>query len=143
MHLFPETVSLILGMIHRILFPVFIFYFLNLLSSSFSTQPLLWGNQLFKDRTAMVNPRHLPAGFIQGLAIIIVIDDVIIIVMMHLLILTFFVLLKLCFSLSPSLPLQSHFQLQLCPGADCPIVIKVQEPRARRVQCSRCSEVFW
>lgn len=38
---------------------------------------------------------------------------------------------------------QSHFQLQLCPGADCPIVIKVQEPRARRVQCSRCSEVFW
>ncbi|MEQ2177118.1 E3 ubiquitin-protein ligase arih2, partial [Goodea atripinnis] len=38
---------------------------------------------------------------------------------------------------------ESHFQLQLCPGADCPIVIKVQEPRARRVQCSRCSEVFW
>uniref|UniRef100_A0A3B3ZFS4 RBR-type E3 ubiquitin transferase n=1 Tax=Periophthalmus magnuspinnatus TaxID=409849 RepID=A0A3B3ZFS4_9GOBI len=37
---------------------------------------------------------------------------------------------------------ESHFQLQLCPGADCPIVIKVQEPRARRVQCSRCSEVF-
>uniref|UniRef100_A0A8B9HHE3 Ariadne homolog 2 (Drosophila) n=1 Tax=Astyanax mexicanus TaxID=7994 RepID=A0A8B9HHE3_ASTMX len=36
----------------------------------------------------------------------------------------------------------SHFQLQLCPGADCPIVIKVQEPRARRVQCSRCGEVF-
>uniref|UniRef100_A0A8C7XT68 RBR-type E3 ubiquitin transferase n=1 Tax=Oryzias sinensis TaxID=183150 RepID=A0A8C7XT68_9TELE len=38
--------------------------------------------------------------------------------------------------------LQSHFRLQLCPGADCPIVIKVQEPRARRVQCSRCGEVF-
>uniref|UniRef100_A0A674PN91 RBR-type E3 ubiquitin transferase n=1 Tax=Takifugu rubripes TaxID=31033 RepID=A0A674PN91_TAKRU len=38
--------------------------------------------------------------------------------------------------------IESHFQLQLCPGADCPIVIKVQEPRARRVQCSRCSEVF-
>uniref|UniRef100_A0A8D3AE93 RBR-type E3 ubiquitin transferase n=1 Tax=Scophthalmus maximus TaxID=52904 RepID=A0A8D3AE93_SCOMX len=37
---------------------------------------------------------------------------------------------------------ESHFLLQLCPGADCPIVIKVQEPRARRVQCSRCSEVF-
>uniref|UniRef100_A0A3Q3X178 RBR-type E3 ubiquitin transferase n=1 Tax=Mola mola TaxID=94237 RepID=A0A3Q3X178_MOLML len=37
---------------------------------------------------------------------------------------------------------ESHFQLQLCPGADCPIVIKVQEPRARRVQCNRCSEVF-
>uniref|UniRef100_A0A8C3G8P8 RBR-type E3 ubiquitin transferase n=1 Tax=Cyclopterus lumpus TaxID=8103 RepID=A0A8C3G8P8_CYCLU len=37
---------------------------------------------------------------------------------------------------------ESHFQLQLCPGADCPIVIKVEEPRARRVQCSRCSEVF-
>ncbi|XP_007577478.1 E3 ubiquitin-protein ligase ARIH2 [Poecilia latipinna] len=37
---------------------------------------------------------------------------------------------------------ESHFQLQLCPGADCPIVIKVQEPRPRRVQCSRCSEVF-
>ncbi|XP_062314332.1 E3 ubiquitin-protein ligase ARIH2 isoform X2 [Osmerus eperlanus] len=37
---------------------------------------------------------------------------------------------------------ESHFQLQLCPGADCPIVIQVQEPRARRVQCSRCSEVF-
>uniref|UniRef100_A0A3B4CQD6 RBR-type E3 ubiquitin transferase n=1 Tax=Pygocentrus nattereri TaxID=42514 RepID=A0A3B4CQD6_PYGNA len=37
---------------------------------------------------------------------------------------------------------ESHFQLQLCPGADCPIVIKVQEPRARRVQCSRCGEVF-
>uniref|UniRef100_A0A3B4FWV9 RBR-type E3 ubiquitin transferase n=2 Tax=Haplochromini TaxID=319058 RepID=A0A3B4FWV9_9CICH len=37
---------------------------------------------------------------------------------------------------------ESHFQLQLCPGADCPMVIKVQEPRARRVQCSRCSEVF-
>ncbi|TSO77711.1 E3 ubiquitin-protein ligase ARIH2 [Bagarius yarrelli] len=37
---------------------------------------------------------------------------------------------------------ESHFQLQLCPGADCPIVIKVQEPRARRVQCSRCDEVF-
>uniref|UniRef100_A0A667WF26 RBR-type E3 ubiquitin transferase n=1 Tax=Myripristis murdjan TaxID=586833 RepID=A0A667WF26_9TELE len=35
-----------------------------------------------------------------------------------------------------------HFQLQLCPGADCPIVIQVQEPRARRVQCSCCSEVF-
>ncbi|MGH0186703.1 UNVERIFIED_CONTAM: hypothetical protein FKN15_022290, partial [Acipenser sinensis] len=38
---------------------------------------------------------------------------------------------------------ESHYQLQLCPGADCPIVIQVQEPRARRVQCSRCSEVFW
>ncbi|XP_062397060.1 E3 ubiquitin-protein ligase ARIH2 isoform X2 [Sardina pilchardus] len=37
---------------------------------------------------------------------------------------------------------ESHFQLQLCPGADCPIVIQVQEPRARRVQCSRCGEVF-
>ncbi|TRY66856.1 hypothetical protein DNTS_033025 [Danionella cerebrum] len=37
---------------------------------------------------------------------------------------------------------ESHFQLQLCPGADCPIVIQVQEPRARRVQCSRCEEVF-
>ncbi|KAK9970500.1 hypothetical protein ABG768_026439 [Culter alburnus] len=37
---------------------------------------------------------------------------------------------------------ESHFQLQLCPGADCPIVIQVQEPRARRVQCSRCQEVF-
>ncbi|XP_043934690.1 E3 ubiquitin-protein ligase ARIH2 isoform X2 [Protopterus annectens] len=37
---------------------------------------------------------------------------------------------------------ESHFQLQLCPGADCPMVIKVQEPKARRVQCSRCSEVF-
>uniref|UniRef100_A0A4W4H0C2 RBR-type E3 ubiquitin transferase n=1 Tax=Electrophorus electricus TaxID=8005 RepID=A0A4W4H0C2_ELEEL len=37
---------------------------------------------------------------------------------------------------------ESHFQMQLCPGADCPIVIKVQEPRARRVQCSRCGEVF-
>ncbi|XP_058856049.1 E3 ubiquitin-protein ligase ARIH2 isoform X1 [Acipenser ruthenus] len=37
---------------------------------------------------------------------------------------------------------ESHYQLQLCPGADCPIVIQVQEPRARRVQCSRCSEVF-
>ncbi|KAG7276790.1 hypothetical protein CRUP_014464 [Coryphaenoides rupestris] len=36
----------------------------------------------------------------------------------------------------------NHFQLQLCPGADCPIVIQVQEPRARRVQCSRCTEVF-
>lgn len=45
-------------------------------------------------------------------------------------------IVSLCF-------LQSHFQLQLCPGADCPMVIKVQEPRARRVQCSRCSEVFW
>lgn len=44
---------------------------------------------------------------------------------------------------SVSFVFQSHFQLQLCPGADCPIVIKVQEPRARRVQCSRCSEVFW
>uniref|UniRef100_A0AAX7TPN4 RBR-type E3 ubiquitin transferase n=1 Tax=Astatotilapia calliptera TaxID=8154 RepID=A0AAX7TPN4_ASTCA len=44
-------------------------------------------------------------------------------------------IVSLCF-------LQSHFQLQLCPGADCPMVIKVQEPRARRVQCSRCSEVF-
>uniref|UniRef100_A0A8C7XT54 RBR-type E3 ubiquitin transferase n=1 Tax=Oryzias sinensis TaxID=183150 RepID=A0A8C7XT54_9TELE len=38
--------------------------------------------------------------------------------------------------------IESHFRLQLCPGADCPIVIKVQEPRARRVQCSRCGEVF-
>uniref|UniRef100_A0A8C5FEP8 RBR-type E3 ubiquitin transferase n=1 Tax=Gadus morhua TaxID=8049 RepID=A0A8C5FEP8_GADMO len=37
---------------------------------------------------------------------------------------------------------ESHFQLQLCPGADCPIVIQVEEPRARRVQCSRCMEVF-
>uniref|UniRef100_A0A8C9VR24 RBR-type E3 ubiquitin transferase n=1 Tax=Scleropages formosus TaxID=113540 RepID=A0A8C9VR24_SCLFO len=37
---------------------------------------------------------------------------------------------------------ESHFQLQLCPGADCPMVIQVQEPRARRVQCSRCGEVF-
>ncbi|TNN64689.1 E3 ubiquitin-protein ligase ARIH2 [Liparis tanakae] len=37
---------------------------------------------------------------------------------------------------------ESHFQLQLCPGADCPIVIKVEEPRARRVQCIRCREVF-
>uniref|UniRef100_A0A8K9WZE3 RBR-type E3 ubiquitin transferase n=1 Tax=Oncorhynchus mykiss TaxID=8022 RepID=A0A8K9WZE3_ONCMY len=37
---------------------------------------------------------------------------------------------------------ESHFQLQLCPGADCPIVIQVQEPRARRVQCIRCNEVF-
>ncbi|KAK2509610.1 hypothetical protein MC885_002710 [Smutsia gigantea] len=37
---------------------------------------------------------------------------------------------------------ESHYQLQLCPGADCPMVIRVQEPRARRVQCSRCNEVF-
>uniref|UniRef100_A0A8C7CXJ6 RBR-type E3 ubiquitin transferase n=1 Tax=Oncorhynchus kisutch TaxID=8019 RepID=A0A8C7CXJ6_ONCKI len=37
---------------------------------------------------------------------------------------------------------ESHFQLQLCPGADCPIVIQVQEPRARRVQCIHCNEVF-
>ncbi|XP_023691077.1 E3 ubiquitin-protein ligase ARIH2 [Paramormyrops kingsleyae] len=37
---------------------------------------------------------------------------------------------------------ESHWQLQLCPGADCPMVIQVQQPRARRVQCSRCSEVF-
>uniref|UniRef100_A0AAY4BKK0 RBR-type E3 ubiquitin transferase n=1 Tax=Denticeps clupeoides TaxID=299321 RepID=A0AAY4BKK0_9TELE len=37
---------------------------------------------------------------------------------------------------------ESHVQLQLCPGADCPMVIQVQEPRARRVQCSRCCEVF-
>nr|XP_054406789.1 E3 ubiquitin-protein ligase ARIH2 isoform X5 [Pongo abelii] len=36
----------------------------------------------------------------------------------------------------------SHYQLQLCPGADCPMVIRVQEPRARRVQCNRCNEVF-
>lgn len=47
------------------------------------------------------------------------------------------------FSCHSWLFLQSHFQLQLCPGADCPMVIKVQEPRARRVQCSRCNEVFW
>lgn len=38
---------------------------------------------------------------------------------------------------------ESHYQLQLCPGADCPMVIQVQEPKARRVQCSRCNEVFW
>nr|XP_020651075.1 E3 ubiquitin-protein ligase ARIH2 [Pogona vitticeps] len=38
--------------------------------------------------------------------------------------------------------IESHFQLQLCPGADCPMVIKVQEPKARRVQCNRCNEVF-
>ncbi|KAH0500336.1 E3 ubiquitin-protein ligase ARIH2 [Microtus ochrogaster] len=38
---------------------------------------------------------------------------------------------------------ESHYQLQLCPGADCPMVIRVQEPRARRVQCNRCNEVFW
>uniref|UniRef100_A0A5F8H8S3 RBR-type E3 ubiquitin transferase n=1 Tax=Monodelphis domestica TaxID=13616 RepID=A0A5F8H8S3_MONDO len=37
---------------------------------------------------------------------------------------------------------ESHYQLQLCPGADCPMVIQVQEPRARRVQCNRCNEVF-
>ncbi|KAL0599850.1 LOW QUALITY PROTEIN: E3 ubiquitin-protein ligase ARIH2 [Plecturocebus cupreus] len=37
---------------------------------------------------------------------------------------------------------ESHYQLQLCPGADCPMVIRVQEPRARRVQCNRCNEVF-
>ncbi|XP_069499420.1 E3 ubiquitin-protein ligase ARIH2 isoform X2 [Ambystoma mexicanum] len=37
---------------------------------------------------------------------------------------------------------RSHFQLQLCPGADCPMVIQVQEPKARRVQCNRCNEVF-
>uniref|UniRef100_A0A8C1UV30 RBR-type E3 ubiquitin transferase n=1 Tax=Cyprinus carpio TaxID=7962 RepID=A0A8C1UV30_CYPCA len=37
---------------------------------------------------------------------------------------------------------ESHFQLQLCPGADCPIVIQVQKPRARRVKCSLCKEVF-
>ncbi|XP_067854528.1 E3 ubiquitin-protein ligase ARIH2 [Heptranchias perlo] len=37
---------------------------------------------------------------------------------------------------------ESHYQLQLCPGADCPMVIQVQEPKARRVQCSRCNEVF-
>ncbi|XP_068763396.1 E3 ubiquitin-protein ligase ARIH2 isoform X2 [Struthio camelus] len=37
---------------------------------------------------------------------------------------------------------ESHFQLQLCPGADCPMVIQVQEPKARRVQCNRCNEVF-
>ncbi|XP_032146532.1 E3 ubiquitin-protein ligase ARIH2 [Sapajus apella] len=44
-----------------------------------------------------------------------------------------------CFPLVCS---QSHYQLQLCPGADCPMVIRVQEPRARRVQCNRCNEVF-
>ncbi|KAJ7317112.1 hypothetical protein JRQ81_003274 [Phrynocephalus forsythii] len=38
--------------------------------------------------------------------------------------------------------IESHFQLQLCPGADCPMVIQVQEPKARRVQCNRCNEVF-
>lgn len=38
--------------------------------------------------------------------------------------------------------MESHCQLQLC-HADCPMVIRVQEPRARRVQCNRCNEVFW
>uniref|UniRef100_A0A4W3K2X6 RBR-type E3 ubiquitin transferase n=1 Tax=Callorhinchus milii TaxID=7868 RepID=A0A4W3K2X6_CALMI len=38
--------------------------------------------------------------------------------------------------------IESHYQLQLCPGADCPMVIQVQEPKARRVQCSLCNEVF-
>ncbi|XP_047687318.1 E3 ubiquitin-protein ligase ARIH2 isoform X4 [Prionailurus viverrinus] len=42
----------------------------------------------------------------------------------------------------PSPSKHSHYQLQLCPGADCPMVIRVQEPRARRVQCNRCNEVF-
>uniref|UniRef100_A0A2K6P4Y7 RBR-type E3 ubiquitin transferase n=1 Tax=Rhinopithecus roxellana TaxID=61622 RepID=A0A2K6P4Y7_RHIRO len=37
---------------------------------------------------------------------------------------------------------ESHYQRQLCPGADCPMVIWVQEPRAHRVQCNRCNEVF-
>uniref|UniRef100_A0A2K5CXH4 RBR-type E3 ubiquitin transferase n=1 Tax=Aotus nancymaae TaxID=37293 RepID=A0A2K5CXH4_AOTNA len=37
---------------------------------------------------------------------------------------------------------ESHYQLQLCPGADHPMVIWVQEPRALRVQCSWCKEVF-
>uniref|UniRef100_A0A2K5PJ57 RBR-type E3 ubiquitin transferase n=1 Tax=Cebus imitator TaxID=2715852 RepID=A0A2K5PJ57_CEBIM len=37
---------------------------------------------------------------------------------------------------------ESHYQLELCPGADCPLVILVQEPRARQVQCNRCNEVF-
>uniref|UniRef100_A0A2K5I9T2 RBR-type E3 ubiquitin transferase n=1 Tax=Colobus angolensis palliatus TaxID=336983 RepID=A0A2K5I9T2_COLAP len=37
---------------------------------------------------------------------------------------------------------ESHYQLQLCPGADCLMVIRVQEPRARRIQCNQCNEVF-
>ncbi|VTJ90767.1 Hypothetical predicted protein [Marmota monax] len=38
--------------------------------------------------------------------------------------------------------MESHYQLQLCPGADCPMVIRIQELRARQVQCNRCNEVF-
>ena len=37
---------------------------------------------------------------------------------------------------------ESHCQLQLCPGADCPMVIRVQEPWAHQVQCQWCSEAF-
>ncbi|KAK1339269.1 hypothetical protein QTO34_019949 [Cnephaeus nilssonii] len=38
--------------------------------------------------------------------------------------------------------MDSHCQLQLCPGADCPRLIQVPEPRARQVQCDRRNEVF-
>ncbi|XP_032827467.1 E3 ubiquitin-protein ligase ARIH2 [Petromyzon marinus] len=38
--------------------------------------------------------------------------------------------------------IESHYQLQMCPGPDCPVVIQVGEPKARRVQCSRCSHAF-
>ncbi|XP_048879147.1 E3 ubiquitin-protein ligase ARIH2-like [Brienomyrus brachyistius] len=37
---------------------------------------------------------------------------------------------------------ESHAQLQLCPGPDCPIVIQVQQPRAGRVKCRGCSQEF-
>ncbi|KAG8127924.1 hypothetical protein E2320_014802, partial [Naja naja] len=37
--------------------------------------------------------------------------------------------------------IESHFQLQLCPGADCPMVIQVQEPKARRVHF-KCRQMY-
>uniref|UniRef100_UPI00358F1674 E3 ubiquitin-protein ligase ARIH2-like n=1 Tax=Myxine glutinosa TaxID=7769 RepID=UPI00358F1674 len=38
--------------------------------------------------------------------------------------------------------IESHFQLQMCPGIDCPSVVEVVEPKARRVVCSRCDQAF-
>lgn len=37
--------------------------------------------------------------------------------------------------------MESHCQLQLC-HADCPMVIRVQEPWAHQVQCQWCNKIF-
>ena len=38
---------------------------------------------------------------------------------------------------------QHHPLIRWCPGSDCGYLVKVVEPKAKRIWCSHCYSIFW